>query len=110
MGKLSQNIFVKESRYTWIVEQRVRFEYTLSSYDTEAPTTVGEFIDKYNEDIEACVLASNFGFAAEIDQEPSALEKHEAQQHLLSAPGVAELRNLNKAHDNFFNRLLAYIH
>lgn len=83
----------------------------MQSFDSQgSELTVGEFLDRYNEDIEYCVLASNLGFAAEIDQAESALEKHEAQQQLLSTPGVAELKNLDKEHDNVINRLLALIH
>jgi hypothetical protein len=110
LGKLSTSLFVRESRLTWVLEQKVRFDYTLSSFDSEIPETVGDFIDRYNEDIEACVLASNFGFAAEIDQAPSALEKHENSEHLNIVPGLQELRNLGKEHNNFLNRLLAYLH
>lgn len=111
LGKLSQDIFVKESRLTWVQEQKVRFDYTISSLDAETPVTVGDFIDAYNEDIEYCVLASNYGFAAEIDQAESALEKHERQQQSgTSAPGIKELKHLDGAHDNFINRLMALIH
>ncbi len=46
--------------------------------------------------IETLVLISNNGFAAEIDQANSALEKHESQQHLNFAPGVQELKKLDK--------------
>jgi F0F1-type ATP synthase epsilon subunit len=82
----------------------------MSSLDSESPLTVGDFIERYNEDIEYCVVASNYGFAAEIDQAESALEKHEAQQHLLAESGVAELKKLDKEHDNVINRFLALIH
>ena len=64
MGKLAFGIFVKESRLTWVFEQKVRFDYTMSSIDQEIPATPAEFIRRYNEDIETLVLASNFGFAA----------------------------------------------
>lgn len=101
---------MKESRLTWIQEQKFRFDYTLASLDADAPQTVGEFLERYNESIESLVLISNNGFAAEIDQGESALEKHENQQRLNYAPGVEELKNLSKENDNFFNRLLAYIH
>ena len=111
LGKLSQDIFVKESRLTWIQEQKVRFDYTLSSLDAETPETVGDFIDAYNEDIEYCVLASNYGFAAEIDQAESPLEKHEGQQQSsTNTPGIKELKYLEEQHDNFINRLMALIH
>jgi hypothetical protein len=111
LGKLAQEIFVKESRFTWIVEQKMRFDYTMNSVDSEpSPLTVQDFIDNYNEDIEYGVLFSNLGFAAEIDQAESTLEKHESQQQLLSSPGVSELKNLDKKHDNVINRLLALIH
>jgi len=93
------------------LEQKIRFDYTMSSFDgVESPVTVQDFLDKYNEDIELVVLSSNLGFAPEIDQAESALEKHEAQQQQLSSPGVAELKNLDKQHDNVINRLLALIH
>lgn len=82
----------------------------MSSLDAEVPVTVGDFIKQYNEDIEHCVLCSNYGFAAEIDQAPSALNKHEVQQQLLSEQGVEELKNLDEKHDNFINRLMAIIH
>ena len=71
-----------------MVEQKTRFEYTLSSFDGDIPETVGDFIEKYNEAVEALILVSNFGFSAVIDQADSALEKHEQQQHELSSPGV----------------------
>ena len=45
----------------------------MSTFDVETPVTVADFINKYNADIEFCVLASNYGFAAEIDQAESAL-------------------------------------
>ena len=48
----------------------------MGSIDVETPLTVGDFIDRYNEDIEYFILAFNLGFAAEIDQANSALEKH----------------------------------
>jgi hypothetical protein len=77
LGKLAQDIIVKESRFTWVVEQKMRFDYTMSSVDSEgSPLTVQDFLNKYNEDIEYGVLFSNLGFAAEIDQAESALEKH----------------------------------
>lgn len=110
LSKLSSSIFVKESRLTWIFEQKLRFDYTLGSFDASAPETVEDFLNRYNENIEELVLISNNGFAAEIDQAESALEKHESQEHLNFAPGVEELKKLSKEHDNFFNRLLAYIH
>ena len=71
---------------------------------------MGDFLERYNEDIEELVLMSNMGFAAEIDQAESALEKHENQQHYNYATGVQELKNLKPEHDNLFNRLLAYFH
>ena len=110
LSKLSSGIFVRESRFTWIFEQKLRFDYTLGSFDASAPETVEDFLDRYNESIETLVLISNNGFAAEIDQAESALEKHENQQHLNFAPGVEELKKLSKEHDNFFNRLLAFLH
>lgn len=110
LSQLANGIFVRESRLTWIVEQRLRQDYTLGSFDASAPETIEEFLDRYNESIESLVLISNNGFAAEIDQAESALEKHENQQHLNFAPGVQELKKLDKEHDNFFNRLLAFLH
>ena len=101
---------MRESRLTWILEQRFRFNYTLSSFDAESPLTVGDFINRYNEDIEYCVLASNYGFAAEIDQTDSALEKHYLDQDVSYVPGVLELKNLDKEHNTFINRLLALLH
>lgn len=101
---------MKESRLTWIIEQKTRFTYTLDSFDVSSPETIGDFLKRYNESIEELVLISNYGFAAEIDQADSALEKHEAQEHYNSPPGVQELRKLDKEHDNIFNRLLAYLH
>lgn len=95
---------------TWIFEQKLRFEYTLGSFDASAPETIEDFLDRYNDNIESLVLLSNNGFAPEIDQGESPLEKHENQEHLNFAPGVDELKKLSKEHDNFFNRLLAYIH
>jgi len=94
LSKLSTGIFVKESRLTWIIEQKTRFTYTLDSFDASTPETIGDFLERYNEDIEELVLISNYGFAAEIDQADSALEKHEAQEHYKSSPGVQELKRL----------------
>ncbi len=37
LSQLAQGIFVRESRLTWIVEQRLRQDYTLGSFDAEAP-------------------------------------------------------------------------
>jgi hypothetical protein len=110
LGKLASGIFVKESRLTWVLEQKVRHDFTLSAFDLSAPATVGDFLDQYNEHIEELVLMSNMGFAAEIDQAESALEKHENQQHYNYATGVQELKSLKPEHDNLFNRLLAYFH
>jgi nucleoid-associated protein YejK len=110
LSKLATGIFVKESRLTWILEQKTRFNYTLASFDVSSPETIGDFLTRYNESIEELVLLSNYGFAAEIDQEGSALEKHEAQEHYNSSPGVQELKKLDKEHDNIINRLLAYLH
>ena len=76
LSKLSTSIFVRESRFTWIFEQKLRFDYTIGSFDASAPETVEEFLERYNENIEELVLISNNGFAAEIDQGESALEKH----------------------------------
>ena len=56
------------------------------------------------------MLASNLGFAAEIDQSPSALNKHEAQQQEITGSGLHELQNLDPKHDNFVNRFLAFMH
>lgn len=110
MGKLAYGIFVRESRFTWILEQRFRFDYTLSSFDAESPLTVGDFLNRYNEDIEYCVLASNYGFAAEIDQAESALEKHFIQQEITRNTGVEDLKNLDESHNTFINRLLRFLH
>ncbi len=73
LANLSSGIFVRESRLTWILEQKVRFEYTLGSFDANAPQTIEDFLERYNQDIEFLVLLSNQGFAAEIDQAESAL-------------------------------------
>jgi hypothetical protein len=64
LSKLATGIFVKESRLTWIIEQKTRFTYTLDSFDAGNPETIGEFFEKYNEIIEELVLISNYGFAA----------------------------------------------
>jgi len=110
LGKLANEIFIKESRFTWVTEQKVRFDYTMSSFDVAAPENIGEFLDRYNEDIETLILVSNGGFAAEIDQGISALEKHEQMEFNSFPTGVQDLKNLSKEHDNFFNRLLAFFH
>lgn len=65
----------------------MRYDYTLGSFDANAPENVEDFISHYNEDIESLILISNLGFSAEIDQAESALEKHEQQQSGVS-PGV----------------------
>lgn len=57
-------------------------------FDVNTPETVEEFLATYNQNIESLILYSNMGFAAEIDQEGSALEKHEIQQKNNTAPGV----------------------
>ena len=110
LSQLANGIFVRESRLTWIAEQRLRLDYTMGSFDASPAETIEDFLDRYNESIESLVLISNNGFSAEIDQAESALEKHENQQHMNFAPGVQELKNLDKEHDNFFNRLLAFLH
>lgn len=56
------------------------------------------------------MLASNFGFAAEIDQAESPLEKHEREEQCKTYPGVMELKTLEGSQKNFINQLLAYIH
>ena len=40
LARLSTGIFVKESRLTWIFEQKLRFDYTLASFDANAPQTI----------------------------------------------------------------------
>jgi hypothetical protein len=52
LSKLATGIFVKESRLTWIIEQNTRFTYTLDSFDKSNPETIGEFFERYNENIE----------------------------------------------------------
>ena len=82
----------------------------MSSYDVETPLTISDFVNKYNADIEFCILASNYGFAAEIDQAESPLEKHLKEQQAVNRSGIKELENLEPEHNNFINRFLAYIH
>jgi short-subunit dehydrogenase len=95
---------------TWVLEQKNRFDLTLSSFDAAQPETIGELIDRYNEEIEVCVLTSNFGFAAEIDQAESPLERHEHEEQTKTYPGVMDLKRLEGGQKNFINQLLAYIH
>ena len=94
LGKLATGIFVKESRFTWVVEQRARYELTLASFDANSPQTIEEFLERYNQEIERLVLISNFGFAPRIDQPDSALEKHEVEEHVDQPTGLKELSSL----------------
>ena len=34
LGQLAKGIFVRESRFTWVVEQQVRFELTMQEFDS----------------------------------------------------------------------------
>ena len=69
-----------------------------------------QLVKRYNECIEELVLASNLGFAAEIDQADSALEKHYMAEQVHREEGVADLKSLQGDNDNVFNRVLAYLH
>lgn len=94
LSKLARGIFIKENRFTWIIEQQMRFEATMNSFDNSTPKTPNEFLARYNEDIETMVLISNLGFAAEIDQAESALEKHFSEEKLSINKGVEDLKQL----------------
>lgn len=89
------NIYVRESRWTWIKEQRERLEAAATFFQSNQPETLGEFLESYNALIERLVLASSFGLSPHIPQAPSALEKHYVREmEDIMNEGVEELNRL----------------
>lgn len=66
--QLAVNIVVKESRWTWLKEQKNRLEVSSLKFSNETPETLGEFLEMYNELIEELVLISQFGTSSKIRQ------------------------------------------
>jgi hypothetical protein len=95
LNRLSVTIFVRESRWTWVKEQRERLEASASHFRKNKPETLGEFLEHYNSLIEHLVLASSLGHSPYIPQAPTALEKHYVQEmNDQSHEGVDELNSL----------------
>lgn len=111
LNRLAINIFVRESRWTWVKEQRERLAATSSYFGSNYPETPREFINEYNALIEKLVLASTFGMSPHIPQAPTPLEKHYVQEMADSVhEGVDELNNLQGENNNVINRFLGFIH
>jgi hypothetical protein len=111
LNKLALNVLVRESRWTWVKEQRERLSASTTYFQVHTPETVGEFLDAYNGLIEELVLASSLGLSPHIPQAPTPLEKHYVQEMADSVhEGVEELNNLEGKNDNFINKALGLIH
>ena len=65
---LANQIFIRESRWTWPVEQEQRLALTLDRVSLGSYETVGNFIHEYNEIIEQLISVSHFGFSPKIQQ------------------------------------------
>ena len=72
LNELAKNIIVKESRWTWVREQKERLKYSNKFLADMEHETVGDFLDEYNEFIDVLVLFSNLGHS-KISQPPSEL-------------------------------------
>jgi len=108
---LALNVFVRESRWTWIKEQRERLSATSAYFQSNAPETLGEFLDAYNALIEQLVLASSLGLSPYIPQAATPLEKHYVQEMSDSEhEGVEELNKLQGQNNNFINKMMGLIH
>ncbi len=112
LNQLSSNLFVRESKWTWIKEQRVRTQASVVYFSKNKPETLGEFLDMYNALIEHLVLASTMGHSPFVPQAPTALEKHYLQEMASNAEseGVRELNELKGDSDNFINRVMSLLH
>jgi hypothetical protein len=112
LNRLALNLFVRESRWTWIKEQTERLHASTSFFSKNKPETLGEFLDKYNELIEHLVLASTMGHSPFIPQAPTTLEKHYVQEmaNTAGSEGVSELNELKGDSNNFINRAMSLLH
>lgn len=78
LAVLAENIIVRESRFTWVVEQSFRLEFSQgyfagACWKTE---TVNNFLEKYNRVIELATSYSQLGHSKDIEQPASPLERH----------------------------------
>lgn len=107
---LSQRIIVKESRWTWTLEQQIRLESTLAWFSYVGDFTVKEFFDTYNRSIELLVNYSQLGHSKYIIQPPSTQERQFFSLMEEGSLGVPDL--LEERPENFsaINRLMAYLH
>lgn len=111
LNRLAINVFVKESRWTWIKEQRERLTVTSTYFQKNLPETPRDFFNDYNALIEKLVLASTLGHSPYIPQAASPLEKHYIQEMNDTVhEGVEELNNLKGENNNVINRFLGLIH
>ena len=111
LNRLALNLFVRESRWTWIKEQRERLQASTVHFSKNKPETLGEFLDEYNILIEHLVLASTMGHSPFIPQAPTTLEKHYVEEMSdAGSDGVDELNNLKGESDNFINRAMGLLH
>jgi hypothetical protein len=60
------SIFVKESRWTWLKEQKMRMDISEQFISSQAPETIEEFLTAYSELIEQLVSVSHFGLSPAI--------------------------------------------
>ena len=101
---------MKESRWTWLKEQKVRMDISEQFLKGEAPETIDEFLTAYSELIENLVSISHFGLAPSI-QHPETAQTRQLMNEVSDDPvGVEELSEDRPENETFLNRILKAVH
>lgn len=90
---LSTGIFVRESKWTWILDQQSRFSPSFISMVLTSGNidTIPDFLATYNLAIERMVLYSHLGMSSKISQPPTPQEKQFLEEMNDEITGIHEL-------------------
>lgn len=110
LKRLASNIYVRESKWTWVCEQEVRRRLSVSLVLDQEPETLEEFLEVYNQTIEELVRTSHFGFSEKVEQSATAQEKHFEQEMRSQVEGLKELREGRDENNTFVNRFMRLLH
>lgn len=111
LENLAKNIFVKESKFRYLVEQRHRLSKTNYIFNriNLNDKSIEYFVVAYNLLIRIDVDRSNLWRSPKIRGEKSFLEKYDLEAEK-EVEGIQDLKRDIKENGNFVNSLMAKLH